>query len=66
MKKYKVTLLQPIISEEIIYAECKEECYDEMINNINSFPNLYLNISIEEMEEDEDDEEQEENEQENN
>lgn len=64
-KKYKVKLLQPTINEEIIYAESKEKCYAKMMNNIIWCPNLYLNISIEEMEEDEENE-QEENEQEEN
>lgn len=60
-KKYKVTLLQPMIDEEIIIAESMEDCYDKMMNIINSYPNFYLNIQIEEME----DEEDEENEQQN-
>lgn len=62
MKKYKVTLLPPAINEEIIEAENMEDCYEEMVNIINSYPDWYLNISIEEIEEDEEMEEVEENE----
>ena len=64
-KKYKVRLLPPTINEEIIYAESMEDCYDKMMNVINSYPDFYLNISIEEIE-DEEMEEDEENEQEQN
>lgn len=60
MKKYKVTLLPPAVTEEIIEAENMKDCYDEMLNIINSYPDWYLNISIEEIEEDEEDEEMEE------
>lgn len=59
MKKYKVALLPPAINEEIIEAENMEDCYDEMVNIINSYPDMYLNISIEEMEEVEENEEKE-------
>lgn len=65
MKKYKVRLLPPMIDEEIIIAESKEDCYDEMLNIINSYPDWYLNFSIEEIE-DEEMEEDEENEQQEN
>ena len=64
MKKYRVTLLPPTINEEIIYAESVEDCYDKMMDVINSYPDFYLNLSIEEIEDEE--MEDDENEQENN
>lgn len=59
MKKYKVTLLPPTINEEIIECENEEDVYDEMLNIINSYPDWYLNLSIEEIKEDEENEEKE-------
>ena len=64
-KKYKVTLLPPTINEEIIYAESVEDCYDEMLNIINSYPDWYLNLLIEEIKEDEEMEDEENEQQEN-